>query len=484
MSSIPKINQLPGELLVLIYATGLRDSPSNQHQPFLASICSVCRHWRDVAIEASELWTTIYIALGRHLPATQAFLERSKGRLIDVFITAINTDRFIIARDAATITAITALHISRVRTLVMSLPQYKVYTTFSDAYRSISATNLAGLSFHCSRDIWQFGAIPPLFANADSLCHLDTQGIFLNIVPSRTSLTSLELDNYMPTHKELQGLFDSSPRLETLILHAFDILGPRELVSEADVKPMTITAPTSFTALALNLHRRHSDSTTSCCVLGSLRIPNLEYLELVGSSVLDIDIDLKVHFGQLDKLRKLRIQHCTVSPPDEEFLLSLKELRRLELVDMSPEDIRHIIAPPSSSFSFPRLSSVFFSRTGGRIFSPYRLLQLAQRCVAAGCPRFTLEVEKGSSGENFKGISESCFQDGRIRVIESDCSSGLIRQDDAETDSSVVWDEGETDVEGWEVYEFEDDEWDEDEEDASEGDEEDQDGDLLAVYST
>ncbi|KAK0478198.1 hypothetical protein IW261DRAFT_1482382 [Armillaria novae-zelandiae] len=482
MSSIPKINQLPDELLTLIYATGLRDLPSDQHQPLLALICSVCRHWRDVAIAASELWTTIYITLGRHLPATQAFLERSKGRLIDVYIRAVNTNRPIIARDAATITTITAPHISRVRTLVMSLSQYKVYTTFSDTYRSISATNLANLSIHLRRDIWQSETFPPLFASANSLCHFDTQGNFLNVVPSRTSLTTLELGNYSPIHTELQDLFNTSPYLETLVLHGFDVTNI--LARYADAAPIAITAPTSLKSLALNLYRSHGASTTPCCVLCSLSMPCLEYLEVVGTFGLDVDIDLKVHFGRLEKLRTLRIQHCSVLPADEEFLLSLKELRRLELVDMSPEDIRPIIVPPSSSFSFPRLSSVFFSPTGEHTFSPYRLLQLAKRCLAAGCPRFTLEVEEGYSGEIFKGI-ESCFQDGRIRVIESDCSSGLIREGAAGIDSRVGWNEDEDIfegviyVEGW-TLDFDDDRWDEEEEDESEFDEEDQDG----VYST
>ncbi len=478
MSSISKINQLPDELLALIYATSLRDLTSDEHQPLLALICSVCRHWRDVAIGASELWTTICITLGRHCPATQAFLERSKGRLIDVYIKALDMiDRFILAREAAMITAVTAPHISRVRTLAMGISQFKLYTILSDAYRSISATNLTSLSIHLSRDIWKFGTFPPLFANANSLCHFDTQGNFLNVVPSRTSLTTLELGNYTPTHTELQDLFNTSPYLETLILHGFDVVGPLDLAGDADATPITITAPTTLKSLAVNLYRPHSDSTTSCCVLGSLRIPNLEYLEVVGTSVLDIDIDLNLHFGQLDKLQTLRIQNCTLSSANEEFFLSLKELRRLELVDMSVEDMRHIVDPPSSSFSFPRLSSIFFSSTGGYIDTPYRLLQLAKRCVAAGCPRFTLEIEEGRSGENFKAI-ESYIQDGRVCVIESDCSSGLIRQDAAGIDSRVFWDEdevifeGEIDVEGW-GFEFEDDGWDEEEDDAFEFDEED-----------
>ncbi|KAK0501346.1 hypothetical protein EDD18DRAFT_732714 [Armillaria luteobubalina] len=186
---------------------------------------SICHHWRDVAIKASELWTTVHIPLDLPLPATQAFLERSKGRLIDVYIRAVNTDPFIsCACDAAVIAAVTAPHIPRVRTLDIVLPDSDLYTIFSDAYRSISATNLIGLSIHLDVPFWKVGTYPEaLFvANSSSLCHFVAQGNFLNVVPSRTSLTTLELSKYSPSHMELQDLFNSSPYLETLILHVFD----------------------------------------------------------------------------------------------------------------------------------------------------------------------------------------------------------------------------------------------------------------------
>ncbi|KAK0456737.1 hypothetical protein EV421DRAFT_2029201 [Armillaria borealis] len=430
MSSVSKINQLPDELLALILATGLRDLSSDAHQPLLALICSVCRHWRDVAIGASELWTTIHISLEQHLPATQTFLERSKGRLIDLYITELYP--VILAHKVA---EITAPHISRARTLTMTLPDFDIYNVFLTAYRSISATSLSSLSIHVPDALWSSHGHSPLFASTDSLRYLDTEGDFLRDVPSRASLTSLELNKYYPTHADIQNLFDASPCLETLILHRFDRGGGSlDRANEDDGAPITITAPTTLKSLAVSLSRYHThiNSATSCdCVLGSLRSLNLEYLEVVGSSVLNIDIDLKVHFGQLDKLRTLRIQDCTVSSADEEFFLSLKELRRLELVDMSPKDMRHIADPLSSSFSFPRLSSVFLSMTGGYMDGLHWLLQLAERCVAAGCPRFALEVEKGRSGEIFKAI-ESCIQDGRVCIIESDCGGLIIDEEESD----------------------------------------------------
>ncbi|KAK0505637.1 hypothetical protein EDD18DRAFT_558 [Armillaria luteobubalina] len=469
MSSASKINQIPSELLALIFATGLRGLSYDAHRPLLALICSVCRHWRDVAIEASELWTTIHIPLDRHLPATQVFLERSKGRLIDVYIRAVNTDRdrFISrAYDAATITAVTVPHIPRVRTLVMVLADPDLYTVFSDAYRSISAPNLISLSIHLDDHVWRFGTYPQLFvANANSLCHFVTQGNLLDVVPSRTSLTTLELSDYFPTHIELQDLFNTSPYLETLILHDF-VRNESGLPIEHDAaQAIIITAPITLKSLAVSLyfHTYNNKSTTSCpCILGSLRTPNLEYLEVVG--ILGVYINFKVHFGPLDKLRTLRLQHCSISLAVEEFSLSLKELKRLELVDMPPQDMRHI-AGPRSSFFLPCLSSVFFSTTKGntgRNF-PYRLLQLAERCVAAGCPYFTLEVEEGHYGEFFS-VFESCIQDGRVRLIENDCGGLIIDEKESEEWPGWVDDDsdGLEDEEAWpeDEDEVEDDGWD------------------------
>ncbi|KAK0232934.1 hypothetical protein IW262DRAFT_1451507 [Armillaria fumosa] len=438
-----KINQLPEEILALIFATGLHALSSDAHLPILASVCSICRHWRDVAIRASELWTTIHIASKRHLPAVEAFLERSKGRLIDVDIEVILyvarrfPSEFTAAREVAIITAVTAPHIFRVRTLTMTLESFVIYNAFSRAYRSTAATNLASLSIHLTNDPFPFTGYPPLFANTKFLCHLDTQGNMLNAVPSRANLTTLDLSNYSPTHADIQNLFDASLRLETFILHGFDRDQPLERYNEDDGAPITITAPATLKSLAVSICYTHSNGTSMCgCVLDKLCIPNLEYLELIGATV-----DLNVHFKELAKLRTLRLQRCHITSANQ-FFLSLKEVRRLELVDMSPElDIQHITgisAENFSSLSFPHLSSVLFSTKGEYRESPYQLLQLTEHCVAAGCPRFTLEVEHGRS-EEFLNVIESCIQDGRVCIIESECSGGLIKPSAAGLDGDFFW---------------------------------------------
>ncbi|KAK0245539.1 hypothetical protein EDD85DRAFT_801404, partial [Armillaria nabsnona] len=467
MPSVSKINQLPDELLALIFASGLRDLPSDAHQPLLALICSVCRHWRDVAIGASELWTTIHVPMKGHLPVIQTFLERSKGRLIDLDITEL--DSVVLAHKVA---KITAPHISRARTLIMTLPDLSIYNVFLTAYRTISATSLSSLSIHLADSLWSPHGHSLLFASTNSLCYLDTEGEFLSDIPSRASLTTLKLNNYSPTHVDLQNLFDTSPCLETLVLHEFDMDEPLDLANESDDDaPITIIAPTTLKSLAVSAFFAHTDRCG--CVLDQSCIPNLEYLELVGSIM-----DLNVHFKGLAKLQTLRIQRCTITLADQ-FFLSTKELRRLELVDMSPEDVQYItgISTESpSSPSFPHLSSVFFSTKREYMESPHQLLQLAEHCVAAGCPYFALEVEKGRS-EEFLSAIKSRIQDGRVCIRESDCdcSGGLIKSNGArmgghpfldEREEFEEFEEEEIDEETeWEIDSEYDDEWDEEEDD-------------------
>ncbi|KAK0506366.1 hypothetical protein EDD18DRAFT_1123063, partial [Armillaria luteobubalina] len=339
------------------------------------------------------------------------------------------------------------------------------------AYCSISATNVSSLSIHLTG--WSFHSHSLLLASTNSLRYLDTEGEFLRDVPSRAGLTTLELNNYSPTHVEFQNLFDASPCLETLVLHEFILISPTRADPD-EVPPITITPPSTLKSLAVSVAYTHFDAIGTCgCVLDQLCIPSLEYLEMIGIYS-HMAIDLNIHFRGLSKVQTLRIQRCTIKSADQ-FFLSLKELRRLELVDMSSKlDIHHITGISTQDPSSPALSNL----SSDTLESRYQLLQLAEHCVAAGCPRFTLEVESGRSEEFLNGI-ESCIQDGRVHVIESDCSHGLMKSRPTGIHDRFFGDLDEEEIEDeemddeWEPeWEFEDDVWDEEEDDAFGFDEE------------
>ncbi|KAK7038737.1 hypothetical protein VNI00_010622 [Paramarasmius palmivorus] len=75
------INSVPVELLTEIF---LLCQPAGQISdpltPTLASIVSVCRHWRSVALDLSYLWSTIalYDPHQQHVPMVEQWLSRSK----------------------------------------------------------------------------------------------------------------------------------------------------------------------------------------------------------------------------------------------------------------------------------------------------------------------------------------------------------------------------------------------------------------------
>ncbi len=116
---------------------------------------------------------------------------------------------------------------------------------------------------------------------------------------------------------------------------------PAEILSGLEGSPKEnrpiIFAPSSLRSLAVHLDHAHvkvshANSPDCSCVLGSLRFPSLEYLEVLGDNS-SWNLSLRGHFKDLPKLKILRLQRCSVSPSDDTFFRSLKLLDRLELVD-------------------------------------------------------------------------------------------------------------------------------------------------------
>ncbi|KAH0586359.1 hypothetical protein H2248_007600 [Termitomyces sp. 'cryptogamus'] len=54
--------------------------------PFQVLVSHVCRHWRHVAIETPELWTTIDFEEGAPFEKSKVWIERGKGRPLDIKI--------------------------------------------------------------------------------------------------------------------------------------------------------------------------------------------------------------------------------------------------------------------------------------------------------------------------------------------------------------------------------------------------------------
>ncbi|KAK0235366.1 hypothetical protein EDD85DRAFT_938550 [Armillaria nabsnona] len=389
-------------------------------------LCSVCGHWRDVAIEASELWTTIYIHNPQHIPPAGLFLERSKARLLDVDIqvTFDHGDWFRSPRVFTRVAELTSVHLWRTRTLSLRVSDVQGAEEFSTLYRPLSAPHLVSLSIYIEEE----SRSAPLLL--DSICSFrssGSEGSPSNTIPI-SSLTRLELTSLQPEHEDMRHIFTCSSSLETLILPRF---GRSWLGSQGKKIPI-ITTPNSLRSLAVHIDYTHeiesslaAGSSDNCCVLASLRFPNLEYLEVLGDHS-SYNLNLGGHFKDLPKLKTLRLQQCSVSPADAQFFRSLKLLDRLELVD-NLEDVKWFKRRGRRrrvSFPFPCLSSILISEETKGSYDMSQWVCLARIAVNNyGCTRFSIEVTTPLYGSmsQFFGPREE-----RIRVEVNDHSPSLL----------------------------------------------------------
>ncbi|PBL01298.1 hypothetical protein ARMGADRAFT_1007306 [Armillaria gallica] len=417
-----RINELlPNELLAYIFATAIISLLSKERRSFLALVCSICRRWRDVAIEASDLWTTIYMHHQNDIPAAELFLKRSKTQLLDVDVQVDDDFRLGSPRYGLRVAELTSIHLERTRTLSLSVSHSHYAEKFSALYRPMSTPHLVNLSVDVPQSaVFLFDSICSSGSNGSDGLHSNRNSI--------SSLTRLELTSAHLEHEELRNIFTYFPSLETLILPKF---GQSWKLEDQEDRPIML-APSSLRSLAVNLDYDHVESLYPeqyppycSCVLGSLRFPNLEYLEVLGEYPF-CNLNLGSHFKDLPKLKTLRLQRCSVPPLDGDFFRSLKLLNHLELVD----NLNHVkwfteSSPTEVTLPFPHLSSMSLSdkSSGSHDMSPWaRLAQLAVQ--NSGCTQFSVKVTAQHHRSMMCALDP---QDERIRVKVEDDPPGLLR---------------------------------------------------------
>ncbi|KAK0479707.1 hypothetical protein IW261DRAFT_1478708 [Armillaria novae-zelandiae] len=327
-----QISDLPNEILTAIFSAAVNSTPASEQPQVLRCISLICRDWRVVVANSSELWTTVYISHLTDLPTAQLFFERSTPRLLDVIL---KFDFYVNWAISGKIAEAIFPHLHRFRTLNVEFDNPDTYHAFSNVYRSaVSAPPcLNSLRLNYTGSTWSFAMIPNvhLLSSPNNIVSLDIHRLPVNVVSHYASLTTLSLYRIFLDHARMRDLFLASPSLETLILaalHTFN--GPN---TSSDLPPIDAS---SLRSLALSMDSSHRDSCIpGRCVISCLCLPNLESLEVYGLCRYAV-VGLGAHFGDLPKLRKLRLQHLVCSVHDEPFLRSLRSLRRLELVDTDP----------------------------------------------------------------------------------------------------------------------------------------------------
>ncbi len=330
-------------------------------------------------------------------------------------------------RSGLRVAELMSAHLERTKTLFLSVSDTLDAKQFSALYRLMSSPHLVSLSVNVRR--WSPSALPFL----NSICSFHSNGSDgpSSSVASGSSLTRLELTSLTSAHLEnedMRNIFMHSPFLETLILPKF---GQSRGGDKGENWPIVV-APSSLRSLAVHLEYTHAEddefwntAESPCpCVLGSLRFPNLESLEVLGDNS-SCNLNLSNHFKDLSGLKTLRLQRCSVPPLDDEFLRSLKLLNRLELAD----NLNVVKWFPKSSCTemslpLPHLSSISLSdeSSWGYNLAPWaRLARLAVH--DHGCTQFSIEV----STHLYSTMSQLFGpQDEQIHVEARDHPPGLL----------------------------------------------------------
>ncbi|KAH6874318.1 hypothetical protein BKA70DRAFT_1412901 [Coprinopsis sp. MPI-PUGE-AT-0042] len=368
------LHDMPNELLTKVFKSitvlSLREwsesyagSGNSWGLPFPMLACSVCRHWRSVALSSPELWSTIYVpffASGRVLLAdpvkfTSLWLTRSKAASLEVFL---SVPPLSLAFDLAgeVILPKVMQHLDRLRSLsivansghVLTFPNVKGMLSPLVAVEQRSPLHTLSLRFQggasTSTRITERTALLDRDWNApdgeimalNALETLELEGVRVKAAffPHLVSLTVYDL---VCTVEEFKQLFESLPALRQLALFRLQVFD--EVATMTNFHPLIAS---NLQILSLSFTRRPLDSTLPYPAT-ILRLPNLSRLDLDGSSSVPICSCLDSSFiSALDNLQTLRVSnysrfaldsHSESTWSDINLLQRIISIRHLELIN-------------------------------------------------------------------------------------------------------------------------------------------------------
>lgn len=312
----PCIQSLPNELLSAIFAMG---SKCFKMYRFMDLISSVNHHWRDVALNSPDCWSTIYISEDVPCRYIAMYLDRSKSTSLNI---TIHTNQLI-----SPVAGILVPHITRIGQFTFKSGRIDVLRSWAGYFQYIHAPNLRNLDVEIDEFGDGFRSKHVHFFSAETTPRFVKLRIRRIRALTFANLTSLHIDYLRPSPEGLRDLFTSSPSLSTLVLPEFDVW------YDLDPPEPEINAA-SLRSFATSL-RLHSDLRCGC-LLTLLSMPNLECLEIVLSEFPDIDV--AEHFSvippknlQYPKLHTLRLHGVDASKIHPSFFLAFPNLEILHL---------------------------------------------------------------------------------------------------------------------------------------------------------
>jgi hypothetical protein len=218
------ISAFPNEVLAAVFEAGHRLLPESQI-PFRLLVSQVCRHWRQVALGSSILWTRVDAVSTTPLELVAEYLQRSKAHGLDLRIVLRGPD----AIDDQRILQLVIGHVTRWRHLSIASLSFGSLNVAPKYLHPLAAPILESIEIALDDDMWDFfpdNGTRIFTGGAPSLTYVRVRGNCLRFfMPPLTSLQVLHLqegytNTFMPA-AEFLAMLRSLPSLKHLILHGY-----------------------------------------------------------------------------------------------------------------------------------------------------------------------------------------------------------------------------------------------------------------------
>ncbi|KAJ7900283.1 hypothetical protein B0H14DRAFT_1558672 [Mycena olivaceomarginata] len=272
---------LPSEITIKIFTTVIVDSGDVPPQPVVLLLASICKTLRELVLNSPTLWSRIRLRTFNDLESAPLFFRRSKECLLEVslsfhrdLVPDITETRFF---------NVIAANMARWRKLTIRGPMSSEVKTFLQEIIGTPTPSLMEVFLLPSEHAACDEDHRPLLSGAsDALRALTMRGCISCLAPF-PNLTKLNIFRLNCNYEEFRRLIQGSPNLATLILGELQDTFPMVTVMEPIVSHRPLIEALSLRYFAVGFANSEPLETYAKPLLVSLSMPNLHYLEVVGS---------------------------------------------------------------------------------------------------------------------------------------------------------------------------------------------------------
>ncbi|KAJ7244737.1 hypothetical protein B0H12DRAFT_1236005 [Mycena haematopus] len=267
---------LPSDITINIFTTLIVDLGDAPLVPVVLSLASICKPLRELVIHTPTLWSRICLRVfPRDVKGLELFIHRSKQCLLDVSIYFDSVDLLVPV-------IIQSYAASRLRRLTLRGSLSSQVKTFLQAIIDTPTPDLADVQLLPREQVECNGNHSPLLSGAsDSLRTLTMRGCVSCLAPF-PNLTKLNIFQLRCSYEEFRNLIQGSQNLTTLILGELQDHVP-ETISEDVVSHRALIEAPSVRYFAVGFTNLLFPFPDVQPLLAFISMPNLEYLEVVGS---------------------------------------------------------------------------------------------------------------------------------------------------------------------------------------------------------